>query len=57
MVKRSNVKINPITEEHPGYKCYNCVWSRKIINNRKTDYLNILCLFPNCVKKEQEEKK
>lgn len=47
-------------QSKPEYKCKHCIWGKTIIDDRKNDYINIMCMFPTCIKtkhfKKNEEK-
>lgn len=38
------------------YKCSHCVWGNKIIDDKENNVVNVMCLFPRCIKEIKKEK-
>lgn len=53
MNKKELEKI--IEQSKPGYECKKCIWGKTLIDDKTYDVLNVMCMFPHCIKKKKKE--
>lgn len=45
-----------IEDNKPENKCKRCVWGKTLIDDKKNNVVNVMCMFPKCIKSKDKQK-